>query len=84
MPSRVAEGAQDGGDLGRDGQLKAGSQAEQAGEHLGGRRGAAREVAGHELAEGPLQLLFVDLVRAGDQFQQGVAERRGVAASECE
>ena len=36
----------------------------------------------HELAEGPLQQLFVDLVSPGDQFQQGVAERRGVGATQ--
>jgi hypothetical protein len=38
----------------------------------------------HELAEGPHQQQFVDLLGPGDQFQQGVAERRGVAATECE
>src|SRR6185503_4622542 len=76
-----AEGAQDGGDLGRNGQLEAGSQAEQVGEHLGG-GGPAREVARHEPAERPLQLLLVDVVRARDQFQQRVAERGRVAAAD--
>jgi hypothetical protein len=41
-------------------------------------------VAHHELPEGPLQLLFVDVVGAGDQLQQGVAERGGVAVPERE
>jgi hypothetical protein len=79
-----AEGAQDGGDLGRNGQLEAGSEAEQVGEHLGGGGGPAREVAGHEPAERPLQLLLVDVVRAREQFQQRVAERRRVAAADRE
>jgi hypothetical protein len=38
----------------------------------------------HELAKGPLQQQLVDLPGPGDQFQQGVAERRGVAAAEGE
>ena len=41
-------------------------------------------MAHHELAEGPLQLLLVDVVGAGDQLQQGVAERGGVAVPERE
>jgi hypothetical protein len=41
-------------------------------------------VARHELAKCPLQLLFVDFVGTRDQFQQGVAERCRVGASERE
>ena len=74
------QGAQDGGDLGRGGQLKPGSQPEQVGEHLRV-AAAARQVARHELAEGPLQLPVRRSRRGGDQLQQGVAERRGVAAA---
>jgi hypothetical protein len=39
-------------------------------------------VASHEPAEHPLRLLLVDVVRAHDQFQQRVAERRRVAAAD--
>ena len=63
VPSKVARARRTVAiSSGPDGQLKAGSQAEQVGKHLRSRRGTAREVARQELAQGSLKLLFVDLV----------------------